>query len=131
MHTVEQFLEWIGVKQKLAAREHQPPLIREGDLWWCAVGENVGFEVNGKSDDFTRPVIIVKKLGRLGFVGVPTSTKKRVGTWYVSFVHKGIEETALLAQMRVFSYKRLHAKMGSLDETDFRKVKEALARLLT
>ena len=129
--TMDRFFAWIGVKRSLAVREHEPPLMREGDLWWCAVGENVGIEVNGKSRDFTRPVIIVKRFGRFGFLGIPTSTKKRIGTWYVSFTHKEVEETALLSQMRVFSYKRLHAKMGELDGEDFRNVKEALARLLT
>ena len=131
MLLINRFLAWIGVKQKLAEREHKPPLLREGDLWWCGIGENVGIEVNGKSRDFTRPVIIVKKFGRLGFLGVPTTTKKRAGTWYVSFTHKGVEETALLSQVRIFSYKRLHTKMGELDGEDLRKVKKALARLLT
>ena len=118
------------MKQKLSEREHEPPFLREGELWWCGVRENVGIEVS-KSRDFTRPVIVVKKLGRFGFLGIPTSTRKRVGTWYVSFAHKGIDETALLSQVRVFSYKRLHAKMGELDETDVHKVKEALTRLIT
>ncbi len=131
MQTVDRFLEWIGVKQKLAGRDYEPPFLREGDLWWCGIGENVGIEINGKSHDFTRPVIVVKKFGRFGFLGVPTSTKQRTGSWYVTFSHKGIKETALLSQMRVFSYKRLHTKMGELDQTDMRNVKEALARLLT
>lgn len=128
---MKRFLEWFGVKQKINNLEYNPPLLREGDLWWCGVGENVGIEVNGKSRDFTRPVIVIKKFGRLGFLGIPTSTKKRIGTWYVSFSHQGIEETAMLAQIRVFSYKRLHKKMGELDGANLHKVKEALARLLT
>jgi mRNA interferase MazF len=128
---MKQFLTWIGIKTKLDAREHQPPLITEGDLWWCAVGENVGIEVNGKSKDFTRPVIVLKKFGRLGFLGIPTTTQHREGTWYVSFLHKGVRETAVLSQARVFSYKRLHSKMSTLDGTDFHNVKEAYIRLFT
>jgi|SRR3989344_2263042 len=128
---IKRFLDWIGIKEKLDAHEHQPPLITEGDLWWCAVGENVGIEVSGKSKDFTRPVIILKKFGRLGFLGIPTTTQTREGTWYVAFVHKGIRETAVLSQARAFSYKRLHSKMGTLDETDYQNVKEAYVRLIT
>jgi mRNA interferase MazF len=128
---MKRFLEWIGIKQNLDDREHQPPLISEGDLWWCAVGENVGIEVNGKSKDFTRPVIILKKFGRLGFLGIPTTTQARTGTWFVPFLHKGISETAVLSQARVLSYKRLHSKMGTLDETDFQNIKEAYVRLFT
>lgn len=125
------FFDWIRVKKKLDEHEYNPPLVTEGDLWWCAVGENVGVEVGGKSTNFTRPIIILKKFGRLGFLGIPTTTKNRVGTWYVSFVHKGIHETAMLSQARMFSYKRLDRKMGTLDGEDFKNVKEAYIRLFT
>jgi mRNA interferase MazF len=106
-------------------------IITEGDLWWCAIGENVGIEVNGKSKDFTRPVVVVKKFGRLGFLGIPTTTREKIGSWYVSFIHKGIKEVAVLSQARLFSYKRLHSKMGTLDGSDFQKIKEAYIRLFT
>ena len=128
---MKRFLEWIGIKQKLDNHEHRPPLITEGDLWWCAIGETVGIEVGGKSKDFTRPVIILKKFGRLGFMVVPTTTKEREGSWYVSFLHQGVKETAMLSQARVLSYKRLHSKMGTLDDEDFKKVKEAFSRLFS
>ena len=126
---MKRFLEWIGIKQQIDAHEHQAPLITEGDLWWCAIGENVGVEVNGKSKDFTRPVIVLKKFGRLGFFGIPTTTQNRSGSWFVTFMHKGISETAMLNQARAFSYKRLHRKIGTLDEADFKKVKEAYVSL--
>ena len=76
MSPVNRFLAWIGVKQKLDAHEYNPPLITEGDLWWCAIGENVGIESAGKGRNFTRPVIVLKKFGRHGFLGIPTTTKK-------------------------------------------------------
>ncbi|MBI3442584.1 MAG: type II toxin-antitoxin system PemK/MazF family toxin [Candidatus Sungbacteria bacterium] len=126
---MKKFLEWIGVKQKIDEREHEPPLTTEGDFWWCAIGENVGIEVAGKSKDFTRPVVLIKRFGRFGFLGVPTTTKECKGTWYVSFMHKGIRETAMLSQARVFSYKRLDRKIGTLDDEDLKKVKEAYVRL--
>ena len=105
--------------------------MHEGDLWWCAIGENVGIEASGKGENFTRPVIVLKKFGRLAFFGIPVTTTKRAGSWYAPFKHKGILETALLMQARTFSYKRLDRKMGELDETDFRSVKEAFVRLLS
>jgi mRNA interferase MazF len=128
---VKRFLVWIGIKQKLDSHEYAPPLVSEGDLWWCAIGENVGIETSGKGHNFTRPMIILKKFGRLAFFGIPTTTKEREGSWYVSFLHQGIVETALLSQAKMFSYKRLDRKMGSLDETDFKKVKEAFMRLFS
>lgn len=128
---MKNFFEWIAIKQKRDEHDYSPPLITEGDLWWCAVGENVGVEISGKSENFTRPVVILKKFGRLGFLGIPTTTRKRTGSWYVPFMHKGIEEIAMLNQTRVLSYKRLDRKMGTLDGEDFKKIKGAYVRLFT
>lgn len=128
---IKRFLEWIGVKQKLDANDYTPPLVKEGELWWCAVGENVGIETSGKGRNFTRPVIVLKRFGRLAFFGIPTTTKERKGSWYVQFTHKGTSETAMLTQARMFSYKRLDRKMGEIDTTDFRNVKEAFNRLFS
>ena len=127
----KQFQKWIHVKKTLDEHDYNPPLVSEGDMWWRAIGENVGVEVGGKSKNFTRPVVILKKFGRLGFLGVPTTTRGRTGTWYVPFVHKGVHETAMLSQARIFSYKRLDRKMGTLDGEDFKNVKEAYIRLFT
>ena len=26
------------------------PAIKEGEIWWCAMGENIGVEINGKNE---------------------------------------------------------------------------------
>jgi mRNA interferase MazF len=79
---IKRFLQWIGIKQKLDANDFHPPLVNEGDLWWCSIGENVGVEVSGKGVNFTRPVIVLRKFGRLAFFGIPTTTNTdRKGTW--------------------------------------------------
>ena len=61
---LKRFLEWIGLKEKLHHTEHQPPLFKEGEVWWCYIGENVGVEVNGKGKQFTRPALILNGYGR-------------------------------------------------------------------
>jgi hypothetical protein len=83
---VKHFLEWIGVKQKLDTHDYTPPLVNEGDIWWCAIGENIGVETSGKGRNFTRPVIIIKKFGRLAFFGIPLTSKK-TGRDMVRFSH--------------------------------------------
>ena len=123
------FDQWNIKKKRLDIATHQPPLVSEGDLWWCAAGENVGVETSGKGNDFTRPVVVLKKFGRVSFLGIPTTTRKQKGSWYVAFKHQGIDETAMLNQVRVLSYKRLHAKMGTLDDQDFKNIKEAYISL--
>src|SRR3989344_2046680 len=95
------FDEWNNKKKKLDMATHIPPLISEGDLWWCSVGENVGAESSGKGQNFTRPIVILKKFGKVSFLGIPTTTKKQKGSWYVGFKHKGVDEVAMLNQVRI------------------------------
>ncbi|HEY4489355.1 MAG TPA: type II toxin-antitoxin system PemK/MazF family toxin [Candidatus Paceibacterota bacterium] len=126
---IKRFLEWIGVKQKLEANDYKPPLVNEGDLWWCAISENVGVEICGKGQNFTRPVIVIKKFGRHAFFRIPLTTKRHEGTWYMPLRYKNINQVVLLSQARFLSYKRLDRKMGELDSEDFKKVKEAFVSL--
>jgi mRNA interferase MazF len=126
---MKRFLEWIRLKHKLDASERRPPFISEGDLWWCSIGKNVGVETYGKDRRFTRPVIVLKKFGHASFLGIPTTTTERKGSWYVSFTHHGIPETAMLNQVRILSSKRLDRKIGTLDDRDVKNVKEAFMRL--
>ncbi len=123
------FLEWIGLKEKLHNSKHLPPLFKEGEVWWCAMGENVGIEVNGKGKAFSRPVYIYKKLSRNGFFGIPLSTVSKIGSWYVEISFKEQKIIANLAQCRVMSCLRMYEKMGDLDEVDISKIKDGFLRL--
>lgn len=122
------FEEWIVVKRELHEAGNMPN-IREGDVYWCGFGENVGVEINGKNEMFSRPVLVLKKLSRLGFLGVPLTSKLHEGSWYVTFEFNKRKEVAVLAQVRVFSVSRLYSRMGQIDETDFARVKEGFHKL--
>ncbi|MBY0473203.1 type II toxin-antitoxin system PemK/MazF family toxin [Patescibacteria group bacterium] len=126
---MKQFFEWIHVKKKIDGQTHNPPFVSEGDIWWCHVGENVGTEVGGKSDKFTRPVIILKRFGPSSFLGIPLTSNRRSGDWYITFRHRGILQTAMLNQTRTFNFKRLKERMGYVNKTDFENIKEAYLRL--
>ena len=76
----DRFFEWIGLKEKLHRLEHKPPFVSERDLWWASLGQNVGSEVNGKSDRFSRPVLIMWKLAHGFYLVAPTTTREREGT---------------------------------------------------
>ena len=126
---LKNFLIWIGVKEKLHFQTSKPPFFKEGEMWWCHIGENVGSEIDGKGNFFTRPVVVYKKLGSETLLAIPTSTKSKTGSWYVSFRQGGVWETALLSQIRVISYKRLKEKIGTLDDRDFEKIRKGFRDL--
>jgi mRNA interferase MazF len=129
MNYAKRFFEWIKLKEKLHSKEHAPPLFKEGEIWWSHFGENVGTEMNGKSDLFTRPVVILKKYDRYSFLAVPLSTKHKEGTWYVTFTHGQKRQTAVLSQARVINYRRLKELMGKLDGNDYQDIKKAFLKL--
>lgn len=121
---------WFELKQKLDSKDPHPPYFNEGEVWWCSVGANIGTEVNGKSELFTRPVIILRKLSIDSFIGIPMTSKIKVGSWYVSITLNGSSSTANLAQIKTFSYRRLSTKYGQLDMDSFLYIKAGLKELL-
>ncbi|MBR3332360.1 type II toxin-antitoxin system PemK/MazF family toxin [Candidatus Saccharibacteria bacterium] len=121
---------WFPVKErKHNISTNKIPKITDGEIWWVAVGENVGVEINGKSKYFSRPVLIYKKLTHLGFLGIPLSTQKHDGAWYVGFRFQEKDICAVLSQARTFSTARLYSRLGQIAEDDMQKVKKGFRRL--
>lgn len=127
---MKDFAKWIALKEKLDKTTYIPPLFKEGEVWWCSIGANVGHEINGKSELFSRPVVVFKKLSKDVFIGIPLSTKQKVGSWYVPISHKERSAIANISQLRLFDFKRLSSKYGELDKSDFDKIKKCLKALL-
>ena len=124
----KRFNEWIEKKKSLHFTG-RCPVIKDGEVWWCAIGENVGVEVNGKNTPFSRPVVILKKLSRHSFMGVPLTSKFHEGSWYVHFVFKDADEYANLSQARTFSTSRLYDKIGQLPNFDLELIKDGFFKL--
>ena len=104
--------------------------IREGDVFWAAMGENIGVEIDGKNEKYSRPVLVLKKYNRYCFMGVPLTTKiKEKGDWYVEFEFQGHPETAVVFQARFMDTEWLYQRIGRLSVGDFKKVKTSFLNL--
>lgn len=112
---------WFAQKLRLHRQGRVPPF-KEGEIWWCGIGENVGIEINGKSNLASHPVLIFKKFGKYGFFGIPLSSQAHEGSWYAPFRFQGKNQIACLAQARSFSAYRLYTKIGAADKSDMRKI---------
>ncbi len=128
MH-IKRFFEWIGIKEKLHSIIHKPPYVSGGEIWWASLGENIGSEINGKNRQFSRPVIILRKLSNGFYIVIPLTTQIHYGTWYVNFKQKGVEMSACLHQVRSIDYRRVVSYVGQLDDDDFARVKEGFLKL--
>lgn len=128
---VEKFLEWIRLKFKIHSQERNSRFFSERQIWWCAIGENIGREINGKSQLFSRPVLIFKKLNAHTFIGLPLSTREKEGSWFVPIIQNRQKSTVLLHQIRIFDEKRLYSYIGEVDDTDWSNVIHGFQKFFT
>lgn len=123
------FNAWNEEKKKLEEVQEKF-LFREGEIWWCAIGANIGNESCGKGDTFRRPIIILKKLSEKCCIGIPLSTQKKVGTWFCDIKIMGGKQTALLYQIKMFNSNRFQRRLTTLEKDDFLLIKQKLESLL-
>ncbi len=123
----KEFDSWNDRKKSLDSKNSPADLyFHEGDIWWCAVGLNVGVEMDGKNHDFERPVLIIKKFNRMMFWGIPLTSKSKVHPYVLELKHDRGRSFVRLAQLRLFSSKRIFRKLGMADAVCFSRVLHAL-----
>lgn len=125
----KKFNDWNSQKKALENRDIDL-LFKTGDVWWCSLGVNVREESCGKGDTFRRPILVLRKLSKKSFIGIPLSTKKKIGTWFCDIGILGETQYVLLYQIRMFSVARLQRRLTTMDDKDFSRVKEKLEVLL-
>jgi len=124
-----QFNKWNKLKQKLNDKKDDL-FIREREIYFLYIGQNIGFEQNGKKD-FLRPVLVLKKLSHHHFIGIPLTTKEKKGDFYFTFNYKkGITSYALLNQIRSFDKRRICYFSGYIKRKDFALLKNKLKEML-
>ncbi len=120
------YTNWHTQKTALDASEKQY-YFQEREIWWCAIGLNVGFEQDGKGQEFERPILIVKKFNLNIFLAIPLTTTTKEGKYYFPIgFFGGRDSVAVLSQIRLYDAKRLSNKIGTLDKLKFEKIKKAL-----
>ena len=118
------YKKWMGIKSGINNKNGHWR-IGEGDVVWAAVGENVGVEIDGKNDRFSRPVIVLRKHSERCFTGIPLTSKRHKGSWYVSFVFQNRIQTAVLVQARLMDAARVYSRMGELSKKDYMLILKA------
>jgi len=135
METMNKFNEWNEVKKK--TQDNQRKLgIKPRDIFWAKIGQNIGSEEYGKNDNFTRPVIIIRKLTHDLFIGIPLTSTLKDNDYFHSFEYTNksnglIKNSAMILQVRTFSIKRLMNKTGVISKEDFEVVIEKSKKLFS
>ena len=119
---IKSFKEWFKLKIVLWDKQSKV-VFKQGDIWWCSLGVNLGEEIFGKGTKFTRPVLIFRKFTSNSFLGLPLTKQEKKGSWYVEITIHQDRRWVMLNQARVLDKKRLTSRIGVLDDADFKKVK--------
>ena len=123
------FQQW-HTKKEFLHKEKIRPFFHEGEVWFCSLGANVGFEQDGRGVDFLRPILVVKKFNQELCWGLPLTRSQKQGQYYFSFTLNRQISTAILSQLRLIDGKRLQYRIGDVVADDFGIIRKRLAQLL-
>lgn len=115
------FEAWIALKQTVDA-ERERPSVRKAEVRWCAIGHNVGSEIDGKGTLFARPVIILQVLSPNTCLVLPLTHSAKTGRFIYEFEFQSERIKARLDQVRVVDLKRLKAKVGELSAAKLEEI---------
>ncbi len=129
----ENFDKWNQVKKNVQ-NDNKIRLFKERDIFFLSMGQNIGYEQNGKGENFVRPIIILKKITNHMFIGVPLSSQIKEGNWFFKFEfkmkNKISKNIAILPQIKMFSSKRLLNKIGVIKIEEFKKLKDEIKKFI-
>jgi len=126
----EDFCHWNVLKQK-AHFDKQRPFFHEQEVWFCALGANIGFEQDGRGEGFLRSVLILKKFNNEIFWALPMTKNIKKGAYYFTVSFREDEQSSLiLSQIRLVDAKRLVYKVGTVNQEDCETIKEKIRQLL-
>ena len=117
-------LLWKWLKQNIRIEKFkQTVFCKVGDVWWCYIGQNVGHEQNGDSQNFRRPILIIKKFSSNTILIVPLTTSQENHRYRINIPKiNNRKSKIILSQMRVIDNKRLDNRICTLHDDIFEKI---------
>jgi uncharacterized protein YifN (PemK superfamily) len=125
------FDKWNKLK-KIFEKEERELFAHPREVWWCSLGLNLGAEIDGKNDNFERPVLVINVYSRETMFVLPITSKEKNDKFhYKIFVKiKDIKSGEYLerpvwvklTQSRVISNKRLLRKVDTISVNNFIKI---------
>jgi mRNA interferase MazF len=115
-------LNWSTLKIELDTEVHRPN-VKTAQVRWCALGHNVGSEIDGKGTLYARPVVIIKIVSNHTCLVLPLTHSEKTGKHIHEFEFKGEHVKARLDQARIVDLKRIKDKVGEISEVKFLEIK--------
>jgi mRNA interferase MazF len=129
---LKDYKNWMPIKINVNNKGSFPKGYKEREIWYASIGENIGFEEDGKGKTFARPVLVLKGFSKNLCCIIPLSTTKKRGKFYYAFDGKtGKMSVALLSQIKIIDTKRLRHKIGTMAQEDFVQIKDKIKQVFT
>jgi len=126
------FNKWNEVKKQVHKKVNNVGF-KEREIFWVRLGQNIGSEEYGKGNEFQRPVLIVRKLTRDIFFGVPLTSTLKNNDYFHRFEYQRkkdiINNSAMILQLKTFDKNRLMTRIGMINKSDFEEIKNKISRL--
>ncbi len=119
------FDEWNEVKKttnNLLTKE-----IRVGEVWFCSLGVNVGFETDGTGNNFERPCLVVSSFGVSGAIVVPLTTKNKKYGHHFFIGRRGFVK---LTQVKFLDSRRFQRLIDKVDKIQIYEIKEKISNII-
>jgi ABC-type molybdate transport system substrate-binding protein len=130
-HILERLDKW-HTKKREVAQNRKTIFVKERDIVFLTMGQNIGVEQDGKGSELLRPVVVYKKFNNSQFLGIPLTSKVKQGKHYFEFQYLSSKKSyAILSQVRVFDVKRIKYKSGTISKKSFQKLYKDFCDLVT
>lgn len=124
------FDKWNKRKKQIHVK-NENKLYHAREVWWCALGVNVGFEQDGTGVAGERPVLILKGFSKQVCLVIPLTTSEKKNPYHISLGKvDGRNAFAIISQIRLIDTKRLINKISFVEQALFEKIRKAAKDLL-
>jgi len=121
---IKNFDSWNAIKKEIHKNKNRIHF-RQGEIWFVSIGQNIGYEVYGKGENFLRPVVIFRKINKNTFLAIPLTSKIKEDRFHCIIDFKEKQNSAILSQVKTIDAKRLAYKTGNLDKNVFENLEKS------
>ncbi len=118
------FIGWNALKENID-NSNRPTYFHQREIWWCSLGINVGVEIDGKHENYERPVVIMKVYNTQSLIILPLTSQVKNDVYHHRVINRNKVVWAKLTQSRVISSKRLLRKIDKVPLPEFQKLRSA------
>jgi mRNA interferase MazF len=128
---VKDFDTWNGQKKNIDRQPGGVVLYHAREVWWAALGTNIGFEQDGDGDKRQRPVLILKGFSKEVCIIIPLTTSPKLNAYRIDAGRiDGKDAVAIISQLRLIDTRRLLKKVEMMQLVVFDRIRKAAKDML-